>query len=103
VEPGINPGIADEKRLAAGDRIRAQTVGQREPGRDPRLRESHAALAELNVGGGDGDQCPPHAKHPGCQPSEAVEGLLMWCSDKTEPRDSRETIGTVEPRLDGLG
>ena len=27
----------------------------------------------------------------------------MWRSDKTEPRDSRETVRTIEPGSDGLG
>ena len=103
VEPGINAGIGDEERFAAGDRVRTQTVGQGQPGCGPRLRESHAALAELDLGGGDGDQGAPHAKHPGCQPGEAIEGLLMWRSEKTEPCDSRETVRTIEPGSNGLG
>jgi hypothetical protein len=27
----------------------------------------------------------------------------VWRSDKSEPRDSRETIGTIEPGSDVLG
>ncbi len=92
VEPGISAGIGDEERFAAGDRVRAQTVGQGQPGRGPRLWKPHAALAELDLGGSDRDQGAPHAKHPGCQPGEAIESLLTRRPEKTEPSDGRESV-----------
>jgi hypothetical protein len=102
VESRINAGIGDEERFAAGDRVRTQAVGQRQPGGGPRLRESHAALAELDLGGGDRDQSTPHVKHTGRQPGEAIEGLLTWRSEKTEPCDCRESVRIIEPRSNGL-
>ena len=76
VEPGINTGIGDEERFAAGDRVGTQAVCQGQSGCSPWFRESHAALAELDLGGRDGDQGTPHVERPGCQPGEAIEGLL---------------------------
>jgi hypothetical protein len=101
VKPGINPGIGDEERFAAGDRVRTQSVRQWQSGGGPRFRESHAALAVLDLGGGNRDHGASHAEHPGRQPGEAIEGLLTWRSEKTEPCDSGESVRTIEPGLNG--